>query len=521
MKKSPTKVIFLWHMHQPCYRSPDKNYYILPWVRLHGIKDYYGMARTVEKFDKVKVSFNFSGILLEQLLDYANNHAQDYFSILTLKNPAHLKHEEKDFIIERFFSINFDRHVRVHPRYLQLYNKKLARGRFSAHDIGDLTALFNLAWLHPYTIKEDKEVRALVAKEKNYSHADRQRIIKKHYEILSRIIPLYNKLLGARRIEITVTPHHHPIMPLIYDTDVLKEFPYMKKPLARFSAPADCLWHLARAQEVFHQAFGERPRGSWPSEGSVSEDVLSAYRQAGFSWIGTDEGILFKSLMTEQVPYDMIRNQRHIIHQPYQFKDVVIFFRDRNLSDIISFTYPGWEDSKFAAHDLIEHFKRAHAYAKNLYPERIITIIMDGENAWEYYKNSGTDFLETVYGALEKNTQLTTTTPSEFLQHNKPRPLQRLASGSWINNDFGVWVGNKKNNAYWVLLRNIRAHIERARCDKESLAQAKDYFYVIEGSDWFWWNTFEDFSGEFKRIFFLYVEKIYRLLGKNPPASMK
>ncbi|MDD5194386.1 MAG: glycoside hydrolase family 57 protein [Candidatus Omnitrophica bacterium] len=521
MKKSPTKIIFLWHMHQPCYKSPNADYYLLPWVRLHGVKDYYGMARTVDKFNTLKVSFNFSGILLEQLLDYVNNHAQDYFSMLSLKNPAYLKPEEKKFVIERFFSINFDRSIRPHRRYLQLYNKKMSKGHFKPQDIGDLQALFNLCWFHPYTIKEDKEIRALITKEKNYTQADRALIIKKHYEILSRIIPLYNKLLGARRIEITVTPYHHPIMPLIYDTDILNEFPYLKKPLSRFSAPPDCFWHLEKAKDVFKRAFGELPRGSWPSEGSVSEDVVALYARAGFKWIGTDEGILFKSLTTENVSYDMIRNQRHIIHRPYKFKGVNIFFRDRNLSDIISFTYQGWEDPKFAAYDLIEHFKRAHSYVKNIFPERIVTIIMDGENAWEYYKNNGVDFLEALYSSLEKSDCLTTTTPSDFLTQTESKKLERLAPGSWINNDFGVWVGNKKNNAYWLLVRRIRDLIAKQEAGLPKVEEARQYFYLIEGSDWFWWNTFEDVSGEFKRIFFMYVEKIYRLLGKQPPTQIK
>ena len=148
--KKKLGVAFLWHMHQPCYKVPDKDYYLLPWVRLHGIKDYYGMAKLVEKFDTIKVTFNFSGVLLEQLLDYVNNYAKDYYSILTLKNPLYISREEKDFIIDRFFSINFERFIRPHRRYLQLYNKKLSpRARFNTQDLGDLQALFNLCWFHP------------------------------------------------------------------------------------------------------------------------------------------------------------------------------------------------------------------------------------------------------------------------------------------------------------------------------------------------------------------------------------
>lgn len=506
-------------MHQPCYKSPYKDYYLLPWVRLHAVKDYYGMAKTVEKFDSVKVTFNFSGILLEQLLDYVDNRAEDIYGILTLKDPDHLKKEEKDFIVDRFFSINFDKFIRPNRRYLQLYNKKLSKHlKFTCEDIGDLQALFNLCWFHPYTLKKDKNLRGLIHKDKNYSLEDKKYIIERQYDIISQIPALYRRLAEQGKVELTVTPYHHPIMPLVYDTDVLKESPYLKRPVSRFSSPQDCWWHLEQAKNVFQRAFGFLPQGSWPSEGSVSEDVLSIYERAGFKWVGTDEAVLFKSLTTDYVSYDMIKNQRHIIYRPYNFKGVNIFFRDRNLSDAMSFTYQGWEDPVFAANDLLEHFKRTHHYVSNIFKERIITIIMDGENAWEYYKNCGVDFLETIYGALEKSSNLSSTTPSEFLKHTEVKRLERVSSGSWINGDFGVWIGSKTNNIYWHILRTIKDLIDKSKLELEDSQKVKKYFYLIEGSDWYWWNTFEDIHGEFRNIFFSYVEEIYKILDRKLPS---
>jgi alpha-amylase/alpha-mannosidase (GH57 family) len=304
-------------------------------------------------------------------------------------------------------------------------------------------------------------------------------------------------------------------MPLIYDTDVVREFPYLKRPTLRFSNPIDCFWHLEQSQAIFERTFGGVPLGSWPSEGSVSEEVVSLYRKKGFSWLGADEAILFKSLTTENVSYDMIKNQRHIIYRPYAFKGVNIFFRDRNLSDMLSFTYQGWEDSNFAAQDLMEHFKRIHNYAKDIFKERCITIIMDGENAWEHYSNNGVDFLESLYTDIEKSPCLTTLTALEFLSLSASKNIDRLASGSWINADFGVWIGSRQNNFYWCLLRKVRDELEKSPEHLKKVALR--YFYLLEGSDWFWWNTFEDITGEFKNIFYAYVEKIYQLLGKKPP----
>ena len=508
-------------MHQPYYRYPERSYYDLPWVRLHGVKDYYGMARLIDKFDKIKAVFNFSGVLLSQLLDYVKDGITDSYANLTLKNPAHLTKEEKRFIIERFFSVNFERFIKPNKRYLSLYNKKLSpRGKFSSKDIGDLQALFNLCWFHPFTIKEDKSLKKLIAKAKGYTPADKEYIIKKQYDILAKIFPLYNKLVNNARIEITVTPYHHPIMPLIYDTDILRDAPYLKKPLHRFSSPFDCVWHLEKSKEVFKKIFGKDPVGSWPSEGGVSEDILSIYNREKFKWIGADEEILFKSLTTDYVSYDMIKKQRHLIYQPYKFKGVDIFFRDRNLSDAISFIYQGWQDSSLAAKDLLEHCKRTHYHIKDKLKKRAITIIMDGENAWEYYNNNGVDFFETLYKSLERSKHLCTTTPSEFLKGSRTKSLERLVSGSWINGDFGVWIGSQKNNIYWQILRRIKDAIERSDKNKVDLKKIEEYFHLIEGSDWFWWNTFEDVSGEFRKIFLAYVEKIYYLLGKKPPSYL-
>jgi alpha-amylase/alpha-mannosidase (GH57 family) len=515
-------------MHQPYYKHPDKNYYILPWVRLHGVKDYYGMAKIIEKFNKIKVVFNFSGVLIEQLLDYANNSAKDYYSILTLKNPSYLKKEEKDFIINRFFSVNFERFIRPNSRYLQLYNRKLSPSKkFSSQEIGDIQALFNLCWFHPYTFNEDSNLRELLLKKKNYTAEDKEYIIKKQYDILSQIIPLYKKLLGEGKIEVSTTPYYHPIMPLVFDTDVLKDSPYLKRPVRRFSAPSHCREHLKKTERAFRNTFGIIPVGSWPSEGGVSEDIISLYGREGFKWIATDESILFKSLITDYVSYDMIKNQRHLIYRPFKFKGVNIFFRDKNLSDAISFIYQGWEDPVFAANDLLEHFKRIHYYTKDFSKVRAITIIMDGENAWEYYKNNGVEFLETLYAALEKSHLLSATTPADFLKHYHPKRLDRVASGSWINGDFAVWAGSAKNNNYWHILKKIKDLIEKSKSAsfkgekrREVLERVENYLYILEGSDWFWWNSFLDESGEFKKIFFSYVKKIYHLLCRKVPSSV-
>ncbi|MCM8786658.1 MAG: glycoside hydrolase family 57 protein [Candidatus Omnitrophica bacterium] len=513
MRSSPTKIIFLWHMHQPCYKVPAVGYPLLGWVRLHGVKDYYGMARLIDKFN-VKVTFNFSGILLEQLSWYIKDRIKDYYCILTLKNPKYFTSQEKKFVINRFFSVNFERFIKPNPRYLALYNKKLSkRSRFNEQDLLDLQVLFNLAWFCPYTYKEDKNLQYLLQKGQNYNQEDKEYIIQKQYKILSEIFPLYKKLLLARKIELSLSPYYHPIMPLLFDTDIAKEFSNIKIPVLRFNFPSDCIWHLQQSKEIFNKIFGYTPVGSWPSEGSVSEDVALIYSKEGFNWIATDEGILFKSLAVGYTSFDAIKNQRHIISQAYRFGNLNIFFRDRNLSDLISFNYHAWEDPKLAAFDLLGHFNRAHQYLKDIFKERFISIIMDGENAWAYYKNNGVEFLETIYENLENNPNLFTTTPREFLADYKAKKIERLAAGSWINSDFSVWIGNRKNNQYWTILRKIKDNL--SFYDTAKKEQIKKYLYILEGSDWFWWNTFDEATGVFKEIFFKYIKEIEKLLNKK------
>lgn len=528
MKTLPTEVMFIWHMHQPCYKAVGKNYYLLPWVRLHAVKDYYGMAAILEQFQKVKVTFNFSGILLEQILDYSKNKAKDYYLELTLKKAEKLTKKEKAFIIDRFFSVNFERYILHTSRYLSLHKKREENKTFTKKDIVDLQVLFNLSWFHPITVKKDKKISALIKQGKDYTQKDKEYIIKKQYEIISSIIPLYKKLLKAKRIEISLTPHQHPIMPLVYDMDIVKKYHLGKAPSTHFSHPEDCLWHLKKAKKVFKDIFQTDIKGSWPSEGGVSEDILDLYHKEKFKWIGADEEILFKSLTTDFVSLEMIKSQRHLLYYPHEYKGVNIFFRDRGLADAISFIYQGWEDPVFAANDFLEQCKTIHYRTKDMVHRRVIPIIMDGENAWEFYRNGGWEFLSTIYGALEHSQILSTTTPSEYRdnlkkdkgKNNHIKPLEKIHPGSWINADFHVWIGSKENNHNWVVLKKLRDVIEKYAKTEKIRKKAMEYFYIIEGSDWNWWNTFYDPTGDFQKIFIAYVKEIYSILGKKAPANV-
>ncbi len=73
-------VAFVWHMHQPSYKDDSTGLYVMPWVRLHAIKDYLDMLYLLNEFPNIKQTFNLVPLLLEQIQDYAYNNADDLLS---------------------------------------------------------------------------------------------------------------------------------------------------------------------------------------------------------------------------------------------------------------------------------------------------------------------------------------------------------------------------------------------------------------------------------------------------------
>ncbi len=515
-----THLVFLWHMHQPCYRKVNSKDYYLPWTRLHAVKDYYPFALLLSRFHAIKGNFNFSGILLEQIRDYTVNKASDYYLKLSQKDPASLTSLERKFILERFFGVNRKTMIEPYPRYLELYQKFLSKQftKFSRQDIFDLQVYFNLVWFHSLTIEEDKNLQHIFAKGKNFSLSEKKYVFQKHYDVMEKIFPLYQKLCAEGRIEISITPYYHPIMPLLCDTDITKQFSYLTAPSLRFAFPEDALWHVENAKNLAEKVFHTSPCGSWPSEGSVSEAVVSIYQGKNFRWLATDEDILFKSLAGSKIPVDLLKRQRHIIYQPYSFDSMNFVFRDKNLSDTIGFSYHSWQNLSAAAFDIVGHFRRIHEYVGKIYPQPGVVIAMDGENAWEYYPDNGRQFLSTLYAEIEKHPELLSNTISGYTAQQKPKRLERLSPGSWINGDFGVWVGSEKNNTNWEILARLRRKLSEVKLDERKRKKIEDYLHIIEGSDWNWWNTFEDSKKDFAQIFFSYVKEISKLLGVRLPS---
>jgi alpha-amylase/alpha-mannosidase (GH57 family) len=537
-------VAFLWHMHQPYYKDAKTGLYQMPWVRLHALKDYYDMAAVLDDFPQIKQTFNLVPSLIEQIQDYAKNDAYDEHLLLTERPAKDLTEAEKEKILSTFFSCPFQTMIYPHPRYRWLYEKRGEDGKnikartrnFDTQDFLDLQIWSNLVWIDPI-FKDDPLIHHLFKKGKGFTEDEKGKLIGKQRDILDKILPKYRELQDRGQIEISFTPYFHPIMPLLCDSNIAKiALPHIQLPKNRFSHPEDAEKQIAKGVMLYGETFGSKPKGMWPSEGSVSEQMVPLVAKSGIDWMATDEEILFLSLAPERAKgIRRIRSHPNALYRPYriavQDSEISILFRDHTLSDLIGFVYSSW-DAETAANDFI---RRLHGIRERIpkedLPNSMVAVILDGENCWEYYENDGHDFLSALYTKLSEDRLLKTTTISGFLRKcAEPHKLRHLFPGSWINHNFRIWIGHPEDNLAWDLLKKTRdALVEFEKKAKESnrkeeiLRKAWKEIYVAEGSDWNWWYGDEHHSVEaetFDRIYRSHLLYVYELINLEPPDEL-
>lgn len=504
---------FIFHMHQPYYKNLLTQESGLPWVRLHGIKDYLDMVQLLDRFPKIKQTFNVVPSLFEQIEDYNAGRVKDTYLGLSRKPAAELTKSDREFILRNFFSINKERVIATFPRYYELYTRKHRGLEFSTQDYLDLQLCFNLAWIDPSFRRNIPELKKIMLKERFFSEEDKQVVLDKQLEILKGIIPAYRLFKENNRIEISVTPYYHPILPLLCSTNVAKEA--NKKtllPKEEFSFPQDAGEHIKSAVEFYKQRFDTAPLGMWPSEEAVSEHILPFIIESGIEWIIADEAILFKSLKIK-------KRDTKLLYQPHLLKRkggaLNIVFRDRNLSDLIGFTYHKMKEGD-AVNDFMAHLENINKTFKG--KDILVTIAMDGENAWEYFRNDGHDFLELFYRRISEADFVRTTTVSEYLQNIPAKhEIKRLSAGSWIYGEFGKWIGNPYKVKAWEWLTLARKALAKIK-DPSELALKQ--MYILEGSDWFWWYG-EDPDGSFDKLFRLHLSNFYQLIDHKAPDYLK
>ncbi|MDR3256165.1 MAG: hypothetical protein LBT18_00680 [Endomicrobium sp.] len=525
---------FLWHQHQPIYKNPLTGIYELPWVRLHAVKDYYDMVAILDNYPKIKANINLVPSLLVQLEEYASGKAKDKFLNLTLKDAQTLTDDEKVFILMNFFMANRDNMIYPYSRYLQLLEK---RGRqtteaeiresldyFKVEDFRDLQVWFNLTWMDPYWQKTDKIICSLYNKGRDFTEEEKRKLIEKQLEICGMVVQKHKEAQDRGQIEISVTPFYHPILPLLCDTNSARQAtPSINLPLRRFSHPEDAAWHITNAVSYYEKLFGRKPFGIWPSEGSVSNTMVELISDSGIKWIATDEAILFNSAKG-------INGDRRTLFKPFNLnineKKLNIIFRDHGLSDLIGFVYYKWNVEDAVA-DFINKIKNIGEYAENTCEYPLVSVILDGDNCWEYYKNDGWDFLTKLYEKLSSDTVIETVKISEYLEKFPPNStITDLTAGSWINGNFGVWIGHNEDNASWDYLGMARDFLTTflennpELKNSSNVQEAWKMLYIAEGSDWDWWygdDHSSDNDATFDFIYRQHLIKVYECLGQHPP----
>jgi len=470
------KIALLWHMHQPSYVKENRLF--LPWVFLHSIKDYYDMPYIASKF-KAKVTFNLTPTLLEQILMYEDVKNDEFLSLM-LKRVDNLTLGEEKFLLKILKSGNYETMIKPYERYDCLYKKDT----LSTQEFLDLEVWFLLSWCGNF-LKETSFIKNYLQKE-SFSEDEKKELVFYLTDFVKGIIPFYKKLFKEKLIDLTTTPFYHPIMPLLIDMNTAKKAnPNTSLPKGFFSLKDDAVKHIKKAKELFKELFEEYPTAFWPSEGGVDEESVLLYKEFEIKRVFSDEAVLKKSGFND-------------ITKAYEYEGVEIYFRDHTLSDLIGFTYKNFE-AKNAVKDFKSRLKDFNV------------VILDGENAWEYYKNNGKDFLEEFYKEFKDN--------FVFFGNQKTVSLKHLEPGSWIYGDFNTWVGDEEKNRAWELLFDTKRDCLREGFNKD----AEEELLKAEGSDWFWWygkGHFTEYAKEFDSLFREHLKNVYKLINFPYPKVL-
>jgi alpha-amylase/alpha-mannosidase (GH57 family) len=531
------KLVLCWHMHQPEYRSLNSGDYQLPWTYLHVIKDYVDMVAHLEAHPHAKAVVNFAPILLEQIADYADQ-LTDYLAhgqpikdqlLTALTNPEQLTAiDQRRVIINACQKANKERQIERYPAFSQLIaiadSLESIDGSLrylDAQFISDLVVWYHLVWMGETVKLTDERVQRLLKKGTNYTLEDRTELLTVIADLLTHVIHRYKVLAQTGQIELSVTPYAHPIIPLMLDINSTHEaMPEATLPeLNHYPGGQQRIeWHLTKGIETFKHFFGFNPKGCWPSEGAVSTDTLKILANFGFDWTATGGNVLHNSL-------NSTKTKEASVHHPFKIKEanLACFFRDDGLSDLIGFEYSKWHADD-AVTNLIEHIE---TIAENDQHE-LVSIIMDGENAWEHFPNNGYHFLKTLYQRLANHPTIELTTFSEGLAEKiAVKTLDKLVAGSWVYGTFSTWIGDNDKNRGWDMLGDVKKCFDQVistnKLDKNKQQQAEIQLAVCEGSDWFWWFGDYNPSGavsDFEQQFRLNLTNLYQLLCEEPPAYL-
>ena len=535
----PMSVVLCWHMHQPEYRDLRTGVIHLPWTYLHAIKDYVDMAAHLELVPGARAVVNFAPILLEQIEDYVEQISAYLEGHGAIRDPVLAELAEPALpgnagarlrLMQDCLRANRERMIDRFPPYQRLatmaewYKEHPDNLIYASNQfLADLLVWDHLSWLAESTRRNDPRVAQLEDKACNFTVHDRRDLLQIILEQLRGIVPRYRELSQRGQVELCMSPYAHPIVPLLLDLGSAREaMPEAHLPVAdKYPGGEErARWHLRQGRETFQRVFGHEPKGLWPSEGGVSQEALALFAEDGFQWVASGGSVLDNSHDAQN---------KSCSHRVYRFGDAAIdcIFRDDGLSDLIGFTYSDWH-AEDAVANLVGHME----HIAELCPDRddcLISIILDGENAWEYYPENGYYFLQQLYQSLDENPNLELTTFGDFLDNNKPQPARedRLVAGSWVYGTFSTWIGDADKNRGWDLLveakRCFDTQVSSGKLSQEEIAAAEKQLAICEGSDWFWW--FGDYNpsdtvGQFDQLYRMHLANLYQMIHVEAPSYL-
>jgi len=536
---SQVALALMWHQHQPYYPDDATGENPMPWVRLHAVKDYLGMALHLEEVPEFHCTINLVPSLLDQLEAYVDGATDRHLTVS--RTPVDgLSRDDLYYLLDNFFMAFPDAMIRPHPRYHELYmlrsswnsSGEQARTRFRPRDLRDLQVWSNLAWFHPLLFEKDPELAEFKAKDRNYTEEEKDWLLDKQRELMAQVVPLHRKLAERGQVELTTTPHYHPILPLLLDKKLAREaMPEVSLPAYREGYPEDAEVHVRRAVESHTRRFGSAPKGMWPSEGSVCQALIPLLARHGIEWIATDEEILGRST-DGLVGRDGRGHVRRpdLLYRGWNVREgdaqLGIVFRDHSMSDQVGFHYQRTPGPIAAADFLGKLHAIGDACRHNA--ATVVPVVLDGENCWEYYPDGGVSFLRSLYQGAARDARVRPVKIGDHLRDNPPGDtLPRLFAGSWISHNFAIWIGHPEDNSGWDALHETREFLVReqatGRHDEAALARAWEEIYIAEGSDWFWWYGDDHSCAQdalFDHLFRKHLRNVYAFLGCDPPGSL-
>lgn len=491
-----SSVAILWHLHQPDYRDPETGRPVMPWTRLHGLRGYRDLC--VEVLERREaVTLNLVPVLLDQLAAYAEGQEDDHLALT--ERSADALDEAAIASIRRDFVAGHPTMVDTWPAWRALAEALRGDGRLTVQQLRDAQVWSTLAWFGATAVRDFPALAELRRKGVGFTEDDKAAMLEAQREILVELPGLFAAVARSGHASLCTSPYDHPILPLLVDVQhARRNLDHVPGDLD-FRWPEDALLHLTRARARIEAHTGVAPKGVWPSEGSVSPEVVELIGEAGFSWLASDEEVL---QLSDRVGggiggWDLGHG-------------VMGFFRDRDLSDRIGFRY-ATRPAADAAEDLVSAMESKGG-------DGVISVVLDGENPWEAFADAGAAFREALARRLEKSP----VRPITFDEASTRAPagrVSRLHTGSWIFANFHIWCGHADDHAAWRLLGDARKAIESSPHRDAAL----EHLLPAEGSDWTWWygDDFDTpFADVFDRAFRSHLRAAYLAAGLEVPAAV-